>query len=317
MKLFSAWLFALLATTGAAVADTWPTRPVRVIIPFAAGGGSDVVARPLVDRLSRNLGQQFVIEYRGGASGAIGIEGALKAPADGYTLIIASSSPVIVLPRLRKIPYDPERDMVLVARLGNAMIGLGAHPTLAANSVGELIDLAKRQPGKIAFGSAGLGTATQMFGELLKLRAGIDITHIPYKGSGESLQDLLAGHIQIGFESIIFPHVKAGRLKMLAVATDERLAEFPDVPTMAEAGVKDFHMPLWQGVMAHVATPASIVEKLNAEVRKVLAMPETRDVYRGVGYLAVVETAAEAQRVMRQDIAIMAKIIADANITLD
>ncbi|MSO77615.1 MAG: tripartite tricarboxylate transporter substrate binding protein [Alphaproteobacteria bacterium] len=317
MRLFTTWAFALLLGSGAALADTWPSRPVRVIIPFAAGGGSDVVARPLTDRLSRNLGQQFVIEYRGGAAGAIGIEGALKAPADGYTLIIASSSPVTVLPRLRKIPYDPERDMVLVARLGDAMIGLGAHPTLAANSVGELIDLAKRQPGKVAFGSAGLGTATQMYGELFKLRAGIDITHIPYKGSGESLQDLLAGHIQIGFESIIFPHVKAGRLKMLAVATNQRLPEFPDVPTMAEAGVKDFDMPLWQGLMAHIATPAPVVEKLNAEVRKILAMPEMRDVYRGVGYLALVETAAEAQARMRHDIALMAKIITDANITLD
>lgn len=307
----------LLLGAGTAGAETWPTRPVRVVVPFAPGGGTDAVMRPMADRLSRALGQQFVIENRSGGAGVIGVEAAVRSPADGYTILATSSSPILVLPRLRKLPYDVDRDLVPVARMADPTVGLAVHPSVPARTVQELVALAKAQPGRFAFGSAGLGTTTHLYGELFRLRAAVEITHVPYKGSGESIADLLAGHIQIMFEAIVLPHVRAGKLHLLAVATDQRLAEFPDAPTMAEAGFADFEVPFWQGVMAPAGTPAAIVERLNAEIVKINRTPEMRDQLLAAGFLARHESVPEMAEHMRREAATVAQIITDAKISIE
>lgn len=259
---------ALLGAEAARAQTDWPNRPVRIIIPFAAGASTDSLVRGVAEKLQASLNQPFVVENRGGAAGALGTELAAKAQPDGYTILMTPQSPIVVLPSLRKTGYDPLKDFIHVDRLGQSIAGIAVHPSVGARTLAEFIALAKKNPGKFTFVSAGVGTVNHMRGEMLKLQAGIDMLHIPYKGTGEALADLLAGNVSLMFESSVFPHVKSGKLVLLAML-DERSPEFPDVLSMGEAGFPDFDLPIWTGAYLPRGTPQAIVEKLHGELAKI------------------------------------------------
>jgi tripartite-type tricarboxylate transporter receptor subunit TctC len=268
-------LCALLVLPAFAQTD-WPTRPVRIIIPYPAAGSTDNIGRPLAERLSRAFGQQFVVENRGGAGGTLGAEALAKAAPDGYTIMISPQTPMVVLPNLRKVGYDPQKDILPVARMTEVVTGFAVHPSLGVKTLPEFIALAKKNPGKYSFCSAGVGTITHLRGELLKLMAGIDLLHVPYRGNGEALPDLLAGNVHGMFEAVVFPHVRAGKLTLLAVVDDERLPEFPNVPTMKET-FPEYEAPIWFGTYVPKGTPQAIIDKLAKEIAKIHDDKEFRD----------------------------------------
>jgi tripartite-type tricarboxylate transporter receptor subunit TctC len=265
-------LFAVVVMTGGpapAQSGDYPMRPVRIIVPYPAGGSTDNIARPLAERLSQALSQQFVVENRGGAGGALGAEMMAKATPDGYTIMITPQTPIVVLPNLRKMPYDPAKDFVPIARLSEVVTGFAVHPSLGVTTLKDFIALAKQHPGKYTFVSAGVGTITHLRGEMLKIMAGIDLLHVPYRGNGEALPDLLAGTVHAMFEAVVFPHVKSGKLTLLAVVDDERHPDFPSTPTIKESGFPEFEMPIWFGAYAPRGTPPAIIAKLHKEMSRV------------------------------------------------
>lgn len=321
-------LTALLTLSGAltfgaplAIAQSdYPNRPVRIVVPFPAAGIADHIGRPLAERLSRALGQQFVIENRGGASGALGAEAVAKAVPDGYTIMITSQVPLVVLPNLRKIAYDPLNDFLPVARMGEVGGGLAVHPSLGVTTLRDFIALAKRNPGKYSFVSAGIGTITHLRGEMLKLVAEIDLLHVPYKGNSEALPDLLAGNVHAMLESIVFPHVKSGRLTMLAVLDDERHPDFPNVPTIKEAGLPDYNnLPIWFGLYAPRGTPPPIVERLRKELALIHDDKEfaARMMTLGIRVYATAEAPAEISKQLTAQTLVYGDIIRKAKIAME
>ena len=295
----------------------WPTKPVRLIVPYAPGGGTDTIARPWAEKLSQAFGQQFVIDNKGGAGGSIGTEAAAKSPPDGYTFLLAPNGPLLVLPHLRKTPYDPFKDFVPVGRTGDLVTGFVLHPSIPANNFKELIDYAKANPGKVNFGSAGLGTGTHLRIEMLKLRAGVDIVHVPYRGSAEALNDLLGGHVQMMNEIVSLPHAKAGKLKLLAVSYSERHPDFPDVPTLTELGYPNSDVPIWYAIWAPKGTPQAIVDQLNAEMVKITRTPEMQQRMREISVVVPPQTPAEVAATMQADNAQYKDLIEKAKVTLE
>ena len=264
----------LLATVCCAVAvpaagQDYPQKPVRLIIPFAPGGSNDIIGRLLAARLTETLGQQVIPDNRAGAGGSIGAEVAAKSAPDGYTLVIGHIGTLAVNPTLyRKLPYNPITDFApisTIAKVANIMV---VHPSLPVRSVSEFIALAKKKPGAMAYGSGGTGGAPHLATEYLKLMAKIDVTHVPYKGTGPALVDLIAGQTQLVFAGApaIVGHMKSGRLRALGVSTSKRLAVFPELPTVAEAGVPGYEATQWYGVLAPAGTPTPIVDRLNREI---------------------------------------------------
>lgn len=257
---------AIFASPTARAQTDWPTRPVRCIVPYAAGGGTDFIARGLAEKLSRQTGQQFVVEHRGGAAGALGAEAVVKSPPDGYTMMITPQAPVQLLHHLRPLPYDPVKDLVPVGRMAEQIAGFAVHPSVGVKTMTEFVALAKKHPGKYTYGTAGVGSVNHLRGETLKLMAGIDLLHVPYKGVGEALPDLLAGVISMMVDSAVLPGAKAGKLNLLAVLTPERYSEFPDVMTMKEQGYPDYDVPVWFGAYMPAAVPRPILEKIHREI---------------------------------------------------
>ena len=249
-----------------AQATDWPNRPVRVVVPYAPGAGTDVVVRAVAERLSRQTGQQFVVEHKGGAAGALGAETVAKAPKDGYTIMMTPQAPVQLIPHLRRLPYDPATDFVVVGRMGESISGYAAHPSVGVRNLVEFIALAKKHPGKYTFATAGVGSVNHLRAETLKLMAGIDLLHVPYKGVGEAMPDLLAGNVSTMFDTNVFPHAKSGKLVLLAVLQDERYTEFPDVGTIKEQGLPEYDVPVWYGAYAPTGVPRPILEKLRNEI---------------------------------------------------
>jgi tripartite-type tricarboxylate transporter receptor subunit TctC len=310
-------LCALLALPAIAQSD-YPTKPVRLIVPYPAAGSTDNIARPLAERLSRALGQQFVVENRGGAGGTLGAEAVAKAAPDGYTLLITPQTPLVVLPNLRKVNYDPVKDFIPIGRMTEVVTGFAVHPSLGVKTLPEFVALAKKQPGKISFVSAGVGTITHLRGELLKIKAGIDLLHVPYRGNGEALPDLLAGNSHAMFEAIVFPHVRAGKLTLLAVVDDERLPEFPDTPTMKET-FPDYEAPIWFGAFAPKGTPQAIVDKLAKEIAKIHDDKEFREKQMtfGMKVYAKAETSEEIAKRMAAQTKVFAEIIKTAGVSAE
>jgi tripartite-type tricarboxylate transporter receptor subunit TctC len=268
--------------------QTWPEKPVRWIVPYAPGGFADIRARRMGVDLAKALGQPVVIENRAGAGGVVGTDAVAKAPPDGYTLGMGNLAALAVnVSLMKKLPYDPLKDLQPVVLVERSPLILVAGPGLKANSVAELIAYAKANPGQVGFGSSGIGGAHHLSGEMLKLRAGIDMVHIPYKGGAPAAADLMAGHLPMMFEMgyAALPSVKAGKTRALAVTSTQRLALLPDVPTMAEAGEPGFESFNWQGVVVPAAVPRAIVDRLNRELNVILALPEQRD--------AILATASE------------------------
>jgi tripartite-type tricarboxylate transporter receptor subunit TctC len=276
-SLLQAGTLALLAISfaTAAGAQDWPAKPVRVLVNFAPGGSTDNATRPFMEKLSAALGQQFVIENKGGASGAIGAEAAAKFAPDGYNFLATPVASMTILPNARRTAYDPFKDFVPVAQFADSTLTFTVHPSVPANSIKEFVDYAKQRPGRIHFGSAGLGTLTQMIGEQLNIVAGINIVHVPYRGGAEALADFLAGHVLAFTEGNVLPHVAAGKAKLLAVVDAERHPDFPDVPTMKEV-YPEYDILNWFGIFAPAGTPDAVVRQLNAEINKVAQLPELR-----------------------------------------
>jgi tripartite-type tricarboxylate transporter receptor subunit TctC len=301
-------LAALLgcSLTASAAESEYPTRPVRMIVAFAPGGGSDTAARILAQRLSSSLGQQVVIDNRPGASGNLGHDIGARSTPDGYTLMWTSIGPIAVNPSLfRKLPYDPIRDFDPITLTADSLNALVVHPSVPAQSVKELIALARSQPGKLSYGSSGIGGAGHLAGELFNLMAGVDLVHIPYKGGGPAMVDLLGGQIQAIFATLVtaLPHIKSGKIRALGVTPAKRAPMLPDVPTIAEAGLPGYEAANWYGLLAPARTPKPIISRLNREVVRILETQEVRDAYFGVGMLAQTSTPETFGAYLKKEIA--------------
>jgi len=273
-----AFAFALAAPS-IVIAQAWPTKPIRFIVPYPPGGTSDILARTIGARLSAPLGQPVVIDNRPGAGGNIAADHVAKSPPDGYTLIMGTSSLAISQSLYRKLSYDLIQDFAPVTQAVNYTNLLVVHPSAGVSNVAELLALARAKPGALSYGTAGNGTPPHMTGELFKSYTGVNILHIPYKGGAPAIADLVAGQIPMMFDNVppLLPHVRSGRIKALAVTSLARIAVLPDVPTLHELGLKDFDAVGWNGLLAPAGTPREIVSRLNAEVVRVLRIPEVRD----------------------------------------
>ena len=310
-------LTAFLCGAAFAQAPAWPTRPVKLIVPYAPGGATDVMARPWAEKLTQAFGHPFVIDNRGGASGAIGTEGAARAAPDGYTFLFTPGATLTVLPHLRKLNYDPRKDLIPVARVGDLVCGFVIVPSLGINSIKELVDYAKKNPGKLAYGSAGLGTYSQMRLEMLKVRAGIDILHVPYRGSADAMNDLLAGHVHLMNEINVIPHVRAGKLKLLNMNYATRHPDFPDVPTLTEQGYPDADMPIQYTIQAPAGTSREIIAILNKRVVEIAATKEMIARMQEINVAVPLQTPEEVLQSQEQEFITNRKLIAEAKISMD
>jgi tripartite-type tricarboxylate transporter receptor subunit TctC len=301
-----AGVLACSAIPAPAAESAYPMRPIRMLVAFAPGGGSDTAARILAQRLSTNLGQQVVIDNRPGASGNLGHDIGARASPDGYTLMWTSIGPIAVNPSLfRKLPYDPIRDFETITLTADSLNALVVHPSVPANSVKELIALARSQPGKLSYGSSGIGGAGHLAGELFNLMAGVDLVHIPYKGGGPAMVDLLGGQIQAIFATLVtaLPHIKSGKIRALAVTPARRAPMLPDVPTIAEAGLPGYEAANWYGLLAPAKTPKPIIARLNREVVQVLETQAVKDAYFGVGMIVQTSTPEAFSAYLKKEIA--------------
>ena len=302
--------------SGRASAQAWPDKPVKVIVPFAAGGGTDVVARPWAEKLGQIFGQQFIVENRGGASGVIGTEATVKSPADGYTLLVSSNTTTVNLPLLRKVPYDPQA-LVPIARLGDVVTGFVIHASVGVKTFPEMVDYAKKNPSKLAFGSSGPGTGPHLRFEMMRYRTGVDILHVPYRGGADSLTDLLSNNVQMMNEPVTLPHVKAGKLHLLNINHGARSADYPDVPTLTELGYPNSDVPIWFSLWAPIGTPKPILERLNAEIVKHSKTDEMKEKLRLAGSAPVIQSLEEIAAFREADTKQMAELIKLANIKIE
>jgi tripartite-type tricarboxylate transporter receptor subunit TctC len=314
--LLSASLLALAATH--ASAQTYPNKPVRVIVPFATGSASDLLGRLVADRLAQALGQPFLVENRPGAGGTIGTEVVAKAPPDGYTLLVTTAATPITATAFRGLKYDTAA-FTSITVLTHSPLGFAANPQFPPKTVRQFIDYAKANPGKVNFGSLGVATSHHVTGEKLKIDAGIDMVHVPYKGSGAAHADLMGGQIQVMFDNIVslLPHFKSGKLHPLAVSSAKRHPLLPDVPSLSEAGVKDFEAVAWFGYAAPPGTPRDIVAKLNAEIVKALAIPEIRQRLIDGGSEVIANSPEAADKFLQSEIARWGAVVKTANIRAD
>lgn len=311
-------LLALAAPAGHAqgASSGYPAKFVRFIVPYAPGGSSDVLARALGQKLGEALGQTFTIENRPGAGSMVGTEAAAKAPPDGYTLILSDMPHTIVPSIYARVPYDPLRDFAPVSLIGVSPMFLFANPSFQAASVGELIALAKDRPGQLAIASGGTGATTHLIAELFQTNAGIRLTHVPYKGAGPAISDVVAGQVPLTFTSMATaaPHVKSGRLRVLAVTSAMRLPAFPQVPTFDESGVPGMTLEHWWGVLAPARTPEAIVSRLHDEIARALDSAELRQRFASLAVEPRSTTPAQFQALLESDLRRWAKVVKDAGI---
>lgn len=318
-RLLSALLSVWFVHAGASVAQSYPTRPIRIIVPFAVGGSTDVVFRILAPRLSEGLGQQVVVDNRPGGAATIGMDMAAKSPPDGHTLGVANLSFGANPFMLSKMPFDTEKDLAPVSLVTLVPMVLSVHPSVPARSVRELIALAKAKPGSLNYGSAGNASANHLATELFKYSTGINLVHVPYKGGGPAVISIVSGETAILFATIpsSIQHFKSGKLVGLGVSTAKRDPTLPDVPTVAEAGVPGYEVQEWQGVMAPAGTPGAIIKRLHQEIVKTLALPDVKERIAGVGAHAVGSTPEELAAFIKKEFATWAKVIKTAGIRID
>ena len=317
------FLFSILVASVVGMgahAQSWPSRPIRFIVPFPPGGGTDVNARIMAPRLTTALGQQVVVENRPGAGGMLGAELVAKSAPDGYNMVIATIGPIAINPSLySKMTYDPAKELAAVSITGEVPNGLVVHPTLPAKSLKELIALAKQRPRELNYGSSGPGAGDHLAGEMLNVMAGIRMTHVPYKGGPPAMVDLMSGNIQLIFATLAtgMPYIRAGRVRTLAVASAQRFALLPDVPTVAEAGVPGFAINNWAGVFVAGGTPRPIIERLNSEIVKALAPPDVRQKLLEMGLVAGTNTPEQFTSYIQAETVRWARVVKDAGIKLD
>ena len=309
---------ALCLGCGAANAQSYPVKPVRMIVPAAPGGGTDLVARVLAQHLSEALGQQFVVDNRGGAGTTLGSAVVAKSPPDGYTLILHHVSLAFNASYYRKLPYDTLRDFAPITLVATQPFLVVAHPSLPVKSMKELIALAKSRPGGIAYGTGGAGSGPHMSAELLKLIAKIDLLAVPYKGAGPAFIDLMAGQVQmmIATLSLALPHARAGRVRALAVTSRERHPAVPGLPTVAET-VPGYHYTVWYGLLAPAGTPAAIIQRLNAAAVKILQARDTQEKFAGEGLQTTSDTPEEFAAYLKSEVETWAKVVHAAGLHAD
>ena len=312
------WLFLFL-TTGAGWAQSYPAKPVRMLIGFAPGGGADIVARSLSPQLVAALGQQIIVDNRPGANGIIAAELAAKAPPDGYTLLVAPGNYAFAPAMYAKLPFDMTTAFAPVSQLAETPLLVVVHPSLPAKSIPQLIALAKSRPGKLAYASGGIGGSAHLATELFRTLTQVDLVHVPYKGTGAVISDLIGGQVPLCICTLpsVFQHAKSGRLRALAVTTARRASAAPDIPTIAEAGVPGYEMSQWYGLLAPAGTPAPIIEQLNAEVGKALRHPESRSRLQAEGADPVGSSPQEFGAFFKAEIAKWTRIVQRAGIRVD
>lgn len=323
-RLFAAALACALASAvpGAswAQAANWPTKPVRLVVTFPPGGSSDAAARLVAPRLAERLGQPVVIENRPGAGGGVGLDYVAKSPADGHTIVLASAGGLTANPSLYKqLSYDPAKDFAPITLFGTSPFVLLAHPSVSASTVGDLLRIAKSQPGRLSYASGGNGTAMHLSGELLKSMGQARIVHIPYRGSGPALNAVLAGDTQLAIADVttVGGHLKSGRVKVLGVLSKDRSPLAPELPTLNETGLKGFESSGWFAILAPAATPAPVVQRLNAEITAVLRSPEIRERFAAAGLEPLPSTAEELGSLMKSESQKWAKVIRESGATVD
>jgi tripartite-type tricarboxylate transporter receptor subunit TctC len=307
----------LAAGSGTAQTAKFPDRPIKILVGFSAGGGTDVVARILAQKVSESIGQTVVVENRPGASGIIAGEAVAKSAADGYTLMMGSQTTYAVAPTLyKKDSLDPARDFAGVAMSAISPLVLVVHPSVTAQSVKDVIAMAKAKPGTVYFGSGGLGTTPHMTGELFSSVAGIQLTHVPYRGEAPAINDLIGGQIPLMFANLsaVIGNIRAGQLRALAVTSTQRAPAAPEIPTVAEAGLPGFEAATWFALVAPAGTPPDVLARLNAEVKRALAQPDVKQRFADLGMTAEDSTPAGLDAYIKSEIAKWTKVIKDANI---
>ena len=321
MKTIAALLAAACAVVapGQPLAQKFPDKPIRFIVPFPPGGGNDILARVIAPKMGESLGQPVFIDNRAGAGGNIGTDLAAKSPPDGYTIVIASNQVTMNPALYARLPFDIEKDFAPVALAASVPMVLAVHPSVAANSVRELVALAKAEPGKINYSTPGAGTPQHIAFEVFNHAAGIRIAHVPYKGTGPAIADAIGGQVQATFGTLasLEQHVKAGKLRALAVATPKRSQAMPTVPTMAESGIPGFDVSLWYSILAPAGTPAPIVSRLSAEVAKALAAPDVRDRLVAQGFEVSYLNPEQMNDLMKRDIARWSKSLKEIGLKLE
>jgi tripartite-type tricarboxylate transporter receptor subunit TctC len=318
MHLIARHLAALWVALGSAFsfAQAYPAKPVRLIAPFPPGGSSDLIARILSARMAEGLGQQIIVDNRPGASSNLGTQVAAKAPPDGYTLLIASVTATINTSLYQRLGFDLMKDFAPVAKLANGPIALVVHPSVPARSVQELIKLAQARPGHLNYGSGGSGTPAHISGEMFNMLAKVKVTHVPYKGTGMSVTDLIAGQIHMVFASmpVVFPHMKSGRVRTLAMTGAKRTPLAADIPTIAESGLPGYALDSWWGILTNAAVPPPIIATLSAELRRVLQLPDVKDRFADLGIDPAYAPPADLGNLMRAEIERFAELIRKAGI---
>ena len=293
---------AAAASSSVALAQDWPQRTVRVIVPFASGGNTDTIARIVTERLSATLGQPFVVENRVGAGGAIAAESVAKSAPDGYTLLMAAVSQIAILPYIQKIAYDPVKDFAPVSNIGTNPFVLGVHESVPARNVREFVEYVKSRPGQLNYASGGNGTTGHLSGALFISRAGLSMTHVPYKGGGPAVADLVAGTVQMYFGNVseLIQHSKSGRIRLLGVSSEGRAPQLPEIPAIAES-FAGFRTLTWNGLLAPAGTPPAIVSRLSTEVQKIVREPAVAARLTSIGVDPLGSTPAEFAEMIRTD----------------
>ncbi len=313
-------LGVLLGFAGAAFAQAWPANPIKLVVTFPPGGSSDAAARIVAPKLAERLGQPVVVDNKPGAGGGLGLGLVAKAPADGYTIVMASAGGLTANPSLYKtLPYDPQRDFVPISGFGTSPFVLAASSTLPVKTVKDVIELAKKEPGKLTYASGGNGTAMHLSGELLNAMAGVNITHVPYKGSGPAVLAIMGGETALAIADIttIKPQIQSGRLKVLGVMSKTRSALAPEMPTLAESGLPGYESSGWFAILAPAGTPAAIVKRLNAEFGAVLRSADVRERFSAAGLEPMPSTPEELATLMKSETVKWAKVIRDSGAKVD
>ena len=318
-RLVQAIAMTMVLSSGAVMAQAWPAKPVTLIVPFPPGGTTDVLARALAEKLQHSLGQPVIVESKPGAGATLGADYVAKSKPDGYTLLIGAVHHTIATSVYKKLPYDFQKDFAPITTIALVPNVLVVNASTPARNVGELVAMAKAQPGKLTYGSNGNGTAQHLIGTQFQNITDTEIVHIPYKGSGPLATDLLGGQITMSFDTVtpVLQHIKAGKLRALGVTTAKRSSALPDVPTLDEAGLKGFNIGTWFGVLAPVATPKDIVAKLNAEAVKVIHSPEFRKRMDEIGAEPVGNSTADMGAQIKGETEKFAKLVKDGKVTID
>ncbi|WP_422098955.1 Bug family tripartite tricarboxylate transporter substrate binding protein [Variovorax sp.] len=319
-RLLAAALPLALAMGPAAAQQDYPNKPIRLIVPFTPGGVTDTGARVVADKLGARLGQSVVVDNRPGASGNIGTQMVATAAPDGYTLLLGFDGTLVINPHVyAKVPFDTLKDFVPVSKIGDAVLIIVVHPSVPAKTLSELVAYSKTNPGGVSYGSAGTGSTPHLAGELLKARTGANFVHVPYKGGGQSMTDVVGGSLPMLYTAVAgaYPFVQKGQIRPIAVSSAQRLASLPEVPTVAESGVPGFESSSWIGILAPAKTPQPIVERLQRELHAVVQSPEVRERLASLGISALGNTPAEFGQQIRADLAKYDQIVKAAKVRVD